>query len=56
LNWAFWVNQVLGRTAVVAKWAETGDGFMGRIAEESSLLSPTNPILSSEIELLMTDF
>ncbi len=29
LNWAFWVNQRLGRAAVVAKWAETGDGFMG---------------------------
>ena len=55
LNGSFWVNQVLGRTAVVAKWAETGDGFMGRIAEESSRLSPTNPILSSEIELLQND-
>ena len=52
LNGSFWVNQVLGRTAVVAKWAETGDGFMGRIAEESSRLFPTNPILSNEIELL----
>ena len=29
LNRMFWVNQVLGRTAVVAKWAETGDGYMG---------------------------
>jgi diaminohydroxyphosphoribosylaminopyrimidine deaminase / 5-amino-6-(5-phosphoribosylamino)uracil reductase len=29
LNRAFWVNQRLGRAAVVAKWAETGDGFMG---------------------------
>jgi diaminohydroxyphosphoribosylaminopyrimidine deaminase / 5-amino-6-(5-phosphoribosylamino)uracil reductase len=29
LNWAFWVNQRLGRAAVVAKWADTGDGFMG---------------------------
>lgn len=29
LNWAFWVNQRLGRAAVVAKWAETADGFMG---------------------------
>jgi diaminohydroxyphosphoribosylaminopyrimidine deaminase/5-amino-6-(5-phosphoribosylamino)uracil reductase len=29
LNLAFWVNQRLGRAAVVAKWAETGDGFMG---------------------------
>jgi diaminohydroxyphosphoribosylaminopyrimidine deaminase/5-amino-6-(5-phosphoribosylamino)uracil reductase len=55
LNWAFWVNQVIGRTAVVAKWAETADGFMGRIAEESSRLSPTNPILSSEIELLQNE-
>ena len=55
LNGSFWVNQVLGRTAVVAKWAETGDGFMGRIAEEPSRLSPTNPILSSEIELLQND-
>ena len=52
LNPMFWVNQLLGRTAVVAKWAETADGFMGRIAEESSRLLPTNPILSNEIELL----
>lgn len=29
LNRAFWVNQRLGRAAVVAKWAETADGFMG---------------------------
>ena len=29
LNRMFWFNQVLGRTAVVAKWAETSDGFMG---------------------------
>jgi diaminohydroxyphosphoribosylaminopyrimidine deaminase/5-amino-6-(5-phosphoribosylamino)uracil reductase len=29
LNRMFWVNQRLGRAAVVAKWAETGDGFMG---------------------------
>ena len=55
LNRMFWVNQVLGRTAVVAKWAETGDGFMGRIAEESGRLSPTNPILSNEIEPLQND-
>lgn len=63
LNRMFWVNQVLGRTAVVAKWAETGDGFMGRVsdervlisAEESGCLSPTNPILSSEIEPLKND-
>ena len=55
LNRMFWVNQLLGRTAVVAKWAETADGFMGRIAEESSRLLPTNPILSNEIELLQND-
>ena len=55
LNKSFWVNQVIGRTAVVAKWAETGDGFMGRIAEESSRLSPRNPILSSDIEPLKND-
>jgi diaminohydroxyphosphoribosylaminopyrimidine deaminase / 5-amino-6-(5-phosphoribosylamino)uracil reductase len=29
LNHAFWVNQRLGRAAVLAKWAETADGFMG---------------------------
>jgi diaminohydroxyphosphoribosylaminopyrimidine deaminase / 5-amino-6-(5-phosphoribosylamino)uracil reductase len=29
LNRAFWVNQRLGRAAVVAKWAETADGFVG---------------------------
>jgi diaminohydroxyphosphoribosylaminopyrimidine deaminase/5-amino-6-(5-phosphoribosylamino)uracil reductase len=29
LNWSFWVNQRLGRAAVLAKWAETADGFMG---------------------------
>jgi diaminohydroxyphosphoribosylaminopyrimidine deaminase/5-amino-6-(5-phosphoribosylamino)uracil reductase len=55
LNRMFWVNQVLGRTAVVAKWAETADRFMGRIAEESSRLLPTNPILSNEIELLQNE-
>ncbi len=55
LNPMFWVNQLLGRTAVVAKWAETADGFMGRIAEESSRLLPTNPILSNEIELLQNE-
>jgi len=63
LNGSFWVNQVLGRTAVVAKWAETGDGFMGRVSdervlisgEESGCLSPRNPILSSEIEPLQND-
>ena len=63
LNGSFWVNQVLGRTAIVAKWAETGDGFMGRVSdervlisgEESGCLSPRNPILSSEIEPLKND-
>ena len=63
LNGSFWVNQVLGRTAVVAKWAETVDGFMGRVSdervlisgEESGCLSPRNPILSSEIEPLKND-
>ena len=39
LNRMFWVNQVLGRTAVVAKWAETGDGFMGRVSDERVLIS-----------------
>jgi diaminohydroxyphosphoribosylaminopyrimidine deaminase/5-amino-6-(5-phosphoribosylamino)uracil reductase len=39
LNWAFWVNQVIGRTAVVAKWAETGDGFMGLVGDERVLIS-----------------
>ena len=39
LNGSFWVNQVLGRTAVVAKWAETGDGFMGRVSDERVLIS-----------------
>ena len=29
LNWSFWINQRLGRAAVMAKWAETSDGFMG---------------------------
>lgn len=55
LNGSFWVNQVLGRTAVVAKWAETGDGFMGRSAEELHRLSTRNSILSSEIEPLQND-
>jgi diaminohydroxyphosphoribosylaminopyrimidine deaminase/5-amino-6-(5-phosphoribosylamino)uracil reductase len=55
LNRMFWVNQVLGRTAVVAKWAETADGFMGRIAEASSRSLPTNPILSNEIEPLQNE-
>jgi diaminohydroxyphosphoribosylaminopyrimidine deaminase/5-amino-6-(5-phosphoribosylamino)uracil reductase len=39
LNWAFWVNQVLGRTAIVAKWAETADGFMGLVGDERVLIS-----------------
>jgi diaminohydroxyphosphoribosylaminopyrimidine deaminase/5-amino-6-(5-phosphoribosylamino)uracil reductase len=39
LNWAFWVNQVIGRTAVVAKWAETADGFMGLVGDERILIS-----------------
>ena len=29
LNWSFWINQRLGRAAVMAKWAETLDGFIG---------------------------
>jgi diaminohydroxyphosphoribosylaminopyrimidine deaminase/5-amino-6-(5-phosphoribosylamino)uracil reductase len=37
LNWAFWVNQVIGRTAVVAKWAETADGYMGLVKDETSV-------------------
>jgi diaminohydroxyphosphoribosylaminopyrimidine deaminase/5-amino-6-(5-phosphoribosylamino)uracil reductase len=48
LNWAFWVNQVLGRTAVVAKWAETADGYMGLVKDETSLLSSENQIISHE--------
>jgi diaminohydroxyphosphoribosylaminopyrimidine deaminase/5-amino-6-(5-phosphoribosylamino)uracil reductase len=48
LNWAFWVNHVLGRTAVVAKWAETGDGFMGLVGDETSLLLSENQIISHE--------
>jgi len=39
LNRMFWVNQVLGRTAVVAKWAETADGFMGLVGDERVLIS-----------------
>ena len=39
LNGSFWVNQVLGRSAVVSKWAETGDGFMGRVSDERVLIS-----------------
>jgi diaminohydroxyphosphoribosylaminopyrimidine deaminase/5-amino-6-(5-phosphoribosylamino)uracil reductase len=48
LNWAFWVNQVIGRTAVVAKWAETADGFMGLVGDETSLLLSENQIISHE--------
>jgi diaminohydroxyphosphoribosylaminopyrimidine deaminase/5-amino-6-(5-phosphoribosylamino)uracil reductase len=48
LNWAFWVNQVLGRTAIVAKWAETADGFMGLVGDETSLLLSENQIISHE--------
>jgi diaminohydroxyphosphoribosylaminopyrimidine deaminase/5-amino-6-(5-phosphoribosylamino)uracil reductase len=39
LNWAFWVNQVIGRTAVVAKWAETADGYLGLVKDERVLIS-----------------
>ena len=39
LNRMFWVNQVLGRTAVVAKWAETADGYMGLAKDERLLIS-----------------
>jgi diaminohydroxyphosphoribosylaminopyrimidine deaminase/5-amino-6-(5-phosphoribosylamino)uracil reductase len=39
LNRMFWVNQVLGRTAVVAKWAETADGYMGLVGDERVLIS-----------------
>jgi len=50
LNWAFWVNQILGRAAVVAKWAETGDGFMGHVLmkDEVSQLSSENQNISQE--------
>jgi diaminohydroxyphosphoribosylaminopyrimidine deaminase/5-amino-6-(5-phosphoribosylamino)uracil reductase len=51
LNRMFWVNQVLGRTAVVAKWAETGDGFIGLVKDETSLLSSENQIISQEAPL-----
>lgn len=52
LNWAFWVNQVFGRTAVVAKWAETGDGFMGgagqtdRITDTKFLAAKNQPLFN----------
>ncbi len=39
LNWSFWVNQRLGRAAVLAKWAETGDGFMGSGTSERVKIS-----------------
>jgi diaminohydroxyphosphoribosylaminopyrimidine deaminase/5-amino-6-(5-phosphoribosylamino)uracil reductase len=39
LNGSFWVNQVLGRTAVVAKWAETADRYMGLAEDERLLIS-----------------
>ncbi|MEY4542157.1 MAG: 5-amino-6-(5-phosphoribosylamino)uracil reductase [Bacteroidota bacterium] len=51
LNRMFWVNQVLGRTAVVAKWAETRDGFMGLVGDETSLLLSENQIISHEAPL-----
>ena len=39
LNWSFWVNQRLGRAAVMAKWAETGDGYMGSGTSERVKIS-----------------
>lgn len=48
LNRMFWVNQVLGRAAVIAKWAETGDGFMGLVRDETSRLSSENQNISQE--------
>lgn len=39
LNWSFWVNQRLGRTAVLAKWAETADGYMGSCSEARVMIS-----------------
>jgi diaminohydroxyphosphoribosylaminopyrimidine deaminase/5-amino-6-(5-phosphoribosylamino)uracil reductase len=48
-NWAFWVNQIIGRTAVVAKWAETADGYIGLVKEDDSLLSSGNQIVSQEV-------
>ena len=39
LNRMFWVNQVLGRAAVIAKWAESGDGYMGSGKEERVMIS-----------------
>jgi diaminohydroxyphosphoribosylaminopyrimidine deaminase/5-amino-6-(5-phosphoribosylamino)uracil reductase len=57
LNWAFWVNQVIGRTAVVAKWAETADGYMGLglVPDETSQLSSGNQIISQEVPLTQTE-
>ncbi len=57
LNWAFWVNQVICRTAVVAKWAETADGYMGLglVPDETSQLSSENQIISQEVPLTQTE-
>jgi diaminohydroxyphosphoribosylaminopyrimidine deaminase/5-amino-6-(5-phosphoribosylamino)uracil reductase len=57
LNWAFWVNQVIGRTAVVAKWAETADGYMGLglVKDETSLLSSENQIIPQKVPLSQTE-
>jgi diaminohydroxyphosphoribosylaminopyrimidine deaminase/5-amino-6-(5-phosphoribosylamino)uracil reductase len=57
LNWAFWVNQVIGRTAVVAKWAETADGYMGLglVKDEISQLTSGNQIVSQEVPLTQTE-
>jgi diaminohydroxyphosphoribosylaminopyrimidine deaminase/5-amino-6-(5-phosphoribosylamino)uracil reductase len=55
LNLAFWVNQVIGRTAVIAKWAETADGYIGLVKEEVSLLSSGNQIVSQEVPLSQTE-
>jgi diaminohydroxyphosphoribosylaminopyrimidine deaminase/5-amino-6-(5-phosphoribosylamino)uracil reductase len=49
LNRMFWVNQVLGRTAVVAKWAETADGYMGlSLVNEEVSGGTENQIISHE--------
>jgi diaminohydroxyphosphoribosylaminopyrimidine deaminase/5-amino-6-(5-phosphoribosylamino)uracil reductase len=55
LNRMFWVNQVLGRTAVVAKWAETADGFMGLVKDETSLLLTENQIISQDAPLFQNE-
>lgn len=47
LNLAFWVNQVLGRTAVVAKWAETGDGYIGLASSDDGCLARDGESLAS---------